>query len=474
MKVLTITRQVTLLAGLLIVTIAAGSLFSVRSLLLLERRSEEVMKADIPLLTLAQEAERELLTARVYLAYHVTIQRAGTRDQGLAHYRLANEAVVRLAELVGREAELSGLNAKTRETIGNLAEYDRLLQAVLVMIEAKQTNSPVYAAKIAEVALMGNQMVATAAEFGRTAAAQARNRTEANLAEMQWAKSVAVSCAGGAVAMGMVVSWLLIGRMRRQLRYEVDVLRTSSRETSTTVSEMSELSSRLSENVRKQTTTVEATSASIAEIESMAKRNAEGARTSRTLATEQKEEVLNGTVKLETANAAMKEIRSSSRRILQFNKEMENLAFQTNLLALNAAVEAARAGEAGQGFAVVADEVRALAQRSASASRDSAAILEEVSASIDRGVAAVDGLHGLIGSLVTKSESLLQAAEQITGGSREQAEGLAHLSSALSQLARASQEGLASADDTTQHAAVLTEQANAVFAVSDELSALVG
>jgi hypothetical protein len=46
----------------------------------------------------------------------------------------------------------------------------------------------------------------------------------------------------------------------------------------------------------------------------------------------------------------------------------------------------------------------------------------------------VNGLDVLISSLVTKAESLVETGEPITGGSREQAEGLAHLSSALSQL----------------------------------------
>ena len=58
-------------------------------------------------------------------------------------------------------------------------------------------------------------------------------------------------------------------------------------------------------------------------------------------------------------------------------KTIDEIAFQTNLLALNAAVAAARAGDAGRGFAVVADEVRNLAIRSAAATKNTSALIEQ-------------------------------------------------------------------------------------------------
>ena len=97
----------------------------------------------------------------------------------------------------------------------------------------------------------------------------------------------------------------------------------------------------------------------------------------------------------------MSTIEESSHKVSRILKTIDEITFQTNILALNAAVEAARAGEAGLGFAAVAEEVRNLAQRSATAAKETAVLVEESVTNARDGRQRVEQLRAALGAITT-------------------------------------------------------------------------
>ena len=109
------------------------------------------------------------------------------------------------------------------------------------------------------------------------------------------------------------------------------------------------------------------------------------------------------------------------------------LAERTNLLSLNASIEAARAGDAGRGFAVIAEEIRNLADRSARATSDIAAIIRGLQDAVQDAVAASsDGLR------VAEEGSRL--AEDGAAGLKKILSGIEESTRLVGQIARATDE----------------------------------
>src|SRR5271157_3586446 len=100
-------------------------------------------------------------------------------------------------------------------------------------------------------------------------------------------------------------------------------------------------------------------------------------------------------------------------RTALISKVIDEIAFQTNILALNAAVEAARAGEAGMRFAVVADEVRNLAQRSAQAAKETAALIEESISKSNEGGAKLQQVADVIRAITESSGKVKTLVDEV-------------------------------------------------------------
>lgn len=222
----------------------------------------------------------------------------------------------------------------------------------------------------------------------------------------------------------------------------------------------------LSQGATEQASSIEQLTASIEEISSQTRLNADNASEANELAELTRTNAVQGNNEMKRMLESMEEINESSANISKIIKVIDEIAFQTNILALNAAVEAARARQHGKGFAVVAEEVRNLAARSADAAKETTRMIEGSIKKVDDGTKIATTTATALNKIVDDVAKVSEIVGNIASASNEQAIGISQINQGIMQVSEVvqmnsatSEESAAASEELSSQAELLREQA---------------
>ncbi len=250
-----------------------------------------------------------------------------------------------------------------------------------------------------------------------------------------------------------------LGGMVGRLNEIVSDVRGSVDSVSNAASQIAAGNIDLSQRTEEQASNLQQTAASMEQLTSTVRLNADNARAASQLSQSARDVAARGGEVVGQVVATMERISGGSRKIADIIAVIDSIAFQTNILALNAAVEAARAGEQGRGFAVVAGEVRALAQRSASAAKEIKTLIQDSVASVESGSHLVEEAGKTMAEIVAQVQRVNDLVGEISSASTEQSQGIGQVGDAVSQLDQVTQQNAALVEESAAAAESLKHQA---------------
>jgi methyl-accepting chemotaxis protein len=271
-----------------------------------------------------------------------------------------------------------------------------------------------------------------------------------------------------------VLGWFVARSITRPVNRAVEQLSDVAGITASASTQVAQSSQTLASGASQQAASLEETSSSLEEIAGMTRQNAEHSQQANTSAADARQLAVQGAEAMGRMLQAINAIKASSDQTARIIKTIDEIAFQTNLLALNAAVEAARAGDAGKGFAVVAEEVRNLAQRSASAAKDTNAIIEESQGKAEVGVNTAGEVAGVLQRIASSVQQVEELVKTVATASQEQADAVEQVTGAVAQMDELTQSNAASAEQTAAAAEELSSQSRLLMQVIEDMQRLVG
>ncbi|WP_328476530.1 methyl-accepting chemotaxis protein [Actinoplanes sp. NBC_00393] len=289
-------------------------------------------------------------------------------------------------------------------------------------------------------------------------------------------------------ASAIVVAWRLSRDLRREVGAAVGHIQSSS-------AQLEAAAAQQVNGGRDQASAMSEITTTISELLITSRQIAETAQRVSKIAEETEAAARTGDSTIDQTRASMAAIRSQVDQIVQHMLALgeksqqaglvvdlvSELAEQTNILAINATIEASGAGEWGRRFAVVAEEIRKLADRTAGSAKEIRALIDDVrgavnttvmateigAKAVDAGARQFDDATNSFREIVQLVATTNDATREIELSTKQQTTAVEQVNVAASDTARVSRETEASAVQTKQTAAHLSN-------LSGDLLELVG
>ncbi|GAA3341456.1 hypothetical protein GCM10020358_32860 [Amorphoplanes nipponensis] len=291
-----------------------------------------------------------------------------------------------------------------------------------------------------------------------------------------------------AMACGGYIAWRLNRDLRREVGAAVGHIQSSS-------AQLEAAAAQQATGGRDQASAMNEITTTISELLITSRQIAESAQRVSQIAEDTAEAARTGDATIDQTRASISAIRSQVDQIVQHMLALgeksqqiggvvdlvSELAEQTNILAINATIEASGAGEWGRRFAVVAEEIRKLADRTAGSAKEIRALIDDVrgavnttvmateigAKSVDAGSRQFDDATSSFRRIAQLVATTNDATREIELTTKQQTTAVEQVNVAASDTARVTRETEASAVQTKQTAAHLSN-------LSGELLELVG
>jgi len=469
----TIGRKLYVGVGTLLGALAAVSFVGVRALERLDASADHAMSTTVK--NLEDGSHLEFLVADLRASAGLVIIAAARQDGPVVKKEVQaidemTKEFLQTATTLEKSTQSERVKALVRQARAEMTEWAEGVHEVGQL--AEQFKAEEAAARYQSVREHGDKALEEAEQiFDEETAlmeAEKKHTEEIYTSAHVWM----LSLVGLSALVGAFVFYTVRGTTRTLTRTTI-VLREGAEQVVAAAAQVAGSAQQLSEGATEQAASLEETSASMEEISSMTKQNASNSQNAAALIVDASTLVSDSNRALTEMQHSMATIRDSSHKIANIIKTIDAIAFQTNILALNAAVEAARAGEAGMGFAVVADEVRNLAQRSAQAAKDTAALIEEAIVNSQEGNQKVEQVARSIGAVTETVGKAKQLVEEVHVASIQQADGVGQVAQAVAQMEKVTQNTAANAEESAAASEELSAQAETTMVEIERLEAMV-